>query len=171
MTQLAAGRFLLAKSSLDGTYFGKRIVLLLNYDPAEGAYGLVINRVARIPLNEVFRGVPKQHRRQHAFFLGGPVEEHHVQLLQVSRSEEGETVLPQPERHSIDIQELLKTIDDPSTRAFLGYSGWAPGQLESELERDDWEIHAADPMAVLNIAEELSGVEPEEFKRQFGAIG
>jgi putative transcriptional regulator len=38
--------------------------------------------------------------------------------------------------------------DDPATslrrsRAFVGHSGWGPGQLDSEIERDDWILEPA----------------------------
>lgn len=171
MDKLASGRFLLAKSSLDGTYFGKRIVLLLNYSPEEGAYGLVVNRVARMPINEVFSGVPQSHRKSYPFFLGGPVEEQNVQLLQMTRYQEGEPALSHPEQQHLDLEELLRTIDDPSTRAFLGYSGWNPGQLEEELEQDNWEVHRADPLEVLHRANEVAGIDPDQFKEKFGAQG
>ena len=35
-----------------------------------------------------------------------------------------------------DLEEIGSAVR--RARAFLGYAGWGPGQLESELERDDW---------------------------------
>jgi putative transcriptional regulator len=32
---------------------------------------------------------------------------------------------------------------DGRARAFAGHAGWGPGQLESELERDDWIVEPA----------------------------
>ena len=28
-------------------------------------------------------------------------------------------------------------------RVYVGYAGWAPGQLDSELDRKDWHLHKA----------------------------
>src|SRR5205807_4640507 len=36
-------------------------------------------------------------------------------------------------------------LGERGARAFLGYAGWGPGQLESELERDDWIVVDAEP--------------------------
>jgi putative transcriptional regulator len=33
----------------------------------------------------------------------------------------------------------------------LGYAGWGPGQLEEELEREDWVVIPADPGLVFDL--------------------
>jgi putative transcriptional regulator len=42
-----------------------------------------------------------------------------------------------------DTDELARTV--LRARVFAGFAGWSPGQLETELERDDWILEPALP--------------------------
>jgi putative transcriptional regulator len=47
-----------------------------------------------------------------------------------------------------DVGVLRATEDEPAAgvrkgRAFVGHSGWGPGQLDGELERGDWILEPA----------------------------
>ena len=44
------------------------------------------------------------------------------------------------------LTELSEVVDSAGRlRVFAGYAGWGPGQLDGELERDDWIVEAAQP--------------------------
>ncbi len=169
---LSSGRFLLATPELKGSYFEDKIILLLRYDQQEGAYGVVVNHLSHIPLNEVFSGIPRQEWRPYPFYLGGPVEESRIQILQVEGPGNKATPLPSEglppqQKQEMDMGYLLQTIQNPATRVFLGYSGWSVGQLEREVEQNAWEIYSADPMRVLERGQGLAGLAPEAFKQSF----
>ena len=156
--ELAAGSFLVARPHAGGPYFQESVVLLLEYGPS-GTMGLIINRPTRFDLADVLPEAAALKGRSDPVFLGGPLEKNRVMLL-IRASE------PPPHSRPVtgDIHvsgsiEALRAIGeshDPSLqfRAYVGYAGWAPGQLEGELARGDWNIAPAESRAVFEMESE-----------------
>ena len=121
----------------------------------EGAMGFVINRV----LAEDWAGnilnpgsAPEQRTgRKIAVHYGGPVGTTEGFILHSGDYSTGQsTKVTGKVWLSVDpgiLREMARR-DGPVRSLFiLGYSGWAPGQLESELARDDWVIAPGDTRA------------------------
>ena len=91
-------------------------------------------------------------------FTGGPVEQLAVVGLGLARSD----VLV-PERliagriRAVDLSEP-PDVDVELVRVFSGYAGWAPGQLEDELSREDWVVVDA-------VDDDVSTTDPERLWR------
>jgi putative transcriptional regulator len=49
--------------------------------------------------------------------------------------------------------------DYRGVRVFVGYAGWAPGQLESEIARGDWIVVDA-------LVEDVATIAPDELWRE-----
>jgi len=47
-----------------------------------------------------------------------------------------------------NLARLLEKSDAARFRIYVGFAGWAPGQLESELQRDGWYVLPADPQVL-----------------------
>jgi hypothetical protein len=94
-------------------------------------------------------------------FLGGPVQLNAVTFLvrRTTELEGGERVLPEVQ-YAADaglLEELTtEPIDAATLRIFVGYAGWAPGQLEGEIARGGWHVLPADADTVF--AEDPSAV-------------
>ena len=151
------GKLLVASRGLRDPNFRETVILLLGYE-RDGAMGLIVNRPADVRLADVLRGVDDLATEEEIVFWGGPVTEGEVfVLLRAPEPPEGATRVFADVHASrrIDLLRRLLAEDGPAPfRVFVGYAGWAPGQLDGEIERGDWHVLRADPGAVFDSAPE-----------------
>jgi putative transcriptional regulator len=130
-----AGHFLVARPVLRDPNFVRSVVLLLQHGSV-GAFGLVVNRKAKLA------GLP------FPVFVGGPCKSEVLLILH------GHPNWVEPAKDSSERQVApgifigdagsLKRISEPPPdgvlryRLFTGSSGWGPGQLEAELATGAW---------------------------------
>jgi len=165
------GCFLLATAMLEGSYFQDRVIFLPDHSPT-GSFGLILNFPSHIPLEEVFSGFRSRERKPFPFFVGGPVQEDSIYVLEIgpphmrgARQVYPGIYLCEPEeRQPIPLLDLYS---NKSTRIFLGYSGWAGEQLENEIAQGCWEVVTPPPLAILTCDRDLFYATPADFKRQF----
>jgi putative transcriptional regulator len=168
--RLGTGSLLVACDRLSDPNFDSAIVLLCQYG-TKNTFGLVLNRPSHMPINELFEHPPanilavSKNRR---IYVGGPVQPAEVQVLQVGLE-------PAPASLEVasgvyfggvwnDLEEILSR-DTRNIRLFLGYSGWAEGQLESEVEAGAWEVYNTDVLRLLLSPEEAWFGGSDVFKR------
>jgi putative transcriptional regulator len=147
MTSLA-GKFLVAKPVLQDPNFVRTVVLLLQHG-AEGAFGLVINRPAKV------EGLP------FPVFVGGPCPSQGLIMLhghpewvqeEDPDSPPGE-VAPGVFLGNAACVGRVQEADDRDSlryRMFAGYSGWGPDQLERELAAGAWAVVPASGEMIWN---------------------
>ena len=138
------GTLLVAAVGLSDGVFDGTVVLLLDADE-NGTVGVVLNRVSEVDLDralpqwEHLVGIPQ------ALFDGGPVSQQGAVCLARPLDPDDE---PPGWRHLFRRVGLLN-LDTPveiaegaysDLRIFAGYAGWAPGQLEHELEQGWWHV-------------------------------
>ncbi len=152
--RLEHGAILVARDALTDPNFKGTLVLICHYDE-EGAYGLVLNRASRMPLREVFEGLPdtvSPNDASRPIHLGGPVQASELQILQIGPDPAPQSMEIVPEVYLggtwTEIEEFLSR-DPRSLRLFLGYSGWGKGQLEAEVESGAWEVWRGDVRRLL----------------------
>lgn len=134
-----AGSFLVARPTLDDGFFGRSVVLMLQHGP-DGAFGLVLNRVA------------SAKEFPFPIHLGGPCKFNGFILIhgQEEWVEEDEASAAQicPGVFLGDTECFKRIVDPPPGhgwcfRVFTGYAGWGPGQLEGELAQGAWAVVSA----------------------------
>lgn len=140
------GQLLIASPALLDPNFRRTVVLVTEHS-GEGAAGLVLNRPSPASVSELVPELePLVEDEQEPVWLGGPVQPNAVLVL-------GEFV--DPDEAAVPLFGALgfPALDDPETvvpattrrRVFAGYAGWGAGQLEGELEREDWILEPARP--------------------------
>ncbi len=149
---LDKGIFLVASPALRDPNFRQTVVLLCEHGP-EGALGVVVNRPTELLLSEALPQVPVLEGQRHVLFVGGPVQPNHVLILYRLAQEPSEThhvfdgVYLGGDMRALE-RILIMPREQEAFRAYIGYSGWGPGQLEQEMQTGSWITLPADPSVV-----------------------
>ncbi len=157
-----APALLLSMPQLRDPNFNRTVVLLCKHSD-EGAFGLIVNRplltTGRIIVNV---DPPVSTERELEVWLGGPVEPERSCMLigdDTTAHEIYGSTLIAPGVFLSTSPDLLRRLLEPSppadTRLIVGYAGWAPGQLEAELEESAWLLSDVDRKLVFATPPEL----------------
>jgi putative transcriptional regulator len=142
--ELATGKILIAQRDLPDPNFTRTVVLIVELN-SEGTVGLILNRRSDVTLASVFGKMKPREGSSPVFYFGGPVQIDGV--VGLLRADTG----PKDTRHVFGdvyltsgrepLEEMVAAGADPGRfRAYLGYSGWSPGQLERETAQGSWRV-------------------------------
>ncbi len=144
----AAGMFLVAAEQLQDPHFRESVVLVTQHGRG-GTVGVVLNRTTALQLQQFFPELEATPRLNQRVYWGGPVAS--PGLVYLLRSD---TPVPKSLRVaeglylSADGRQLRDLVRESAPgntlRAFRGYAGWAPGQLQAEIQRGDWHLAPVD---------------------------
>jgi len=148
------GRFLVATENLSNSSF-KETVIFVTHFSSRGATGIAINRPAGIPIKEAFPSIKELEKIEDTIFLGGPVKTDGIfVLMKTTRPHAGMREVVDNIYFTVGINAVIhgmpKSVEGEATRAYAGYAGWAPGQLQAEIERGDWMIVDTDPSIIFD---------------------
>lgn len=152
--------FLIAMPNMVDPYFAKSLTYICEHNE-QGALGVVVNRPTEMTVGALFEQVDiplaNNELSQRAVYFGGPVQVDRGFVLHrpiggwqstlVVGSEIGLTT-------SRDILEAMSQGNGPEfegTLVSLGYSGWAPGQIEQELRQNAWLTVAANASIIFDL--------------------
>jgi len=151
-----AGQLLIAMPNMRDPRFERTVIYMCVHNE-EGAMGLVLNKdVGSLTFGQLLRqlGIPREGSSDRRIHFGGPVEMGRGFVLHTDDYEQESTVRIRPGYAVTATIDILKAISDGGgpKRAMLalGYAGWAPGQLDGEIQANGW-LHApADPDIVFD---------------------
>ena len=154
-----AGKLLVADASMKDPRFAQSVIYLVRHN-AEGAFGLIINKpLVKVPLADMLRQLQVEKTETQAeldLYFGGPVQGELGFVLHSSDFAAAKATATVQNGFSVsDVRRVLRAISEqkgPEKALFaVGYAGWAPDQLEAELERGDWSIIDADETLVFDL--------------------
>lgn len=143
---LSVGKLFVATRQLEGPIFQQSVILLINYDQT-GTMGLIINRPSEMLLSKLFPKIKGLEKRKDTAFFGGPVQMDQMFLLISAKKQPSNSFKVLDGVYaSIEIGTFkrLAVRPDAKFRLYVGYAGWAPGQLESELAKGSWYVRETD---------------------------
>lgn len=147
---LAPG-FLVSSPALNDPNFRSSLVLMVEHSP-EGAFGLVVNRPTPLPVRDLLDSVSPELGREAAalgrdggrVLLGGPVDPERLWILHRPGAvpvDEGGALLAADLAVGGSralLERLARTPGAGPFHLLLGYAGWGPLQLESEVTQGSW---------------------------------
>ena len=154
------GQMLIAMPSMLDERFSRSVIYICAHS-SEGAMGIVVNHPApNIKFSDLLVKldvIPPAERIQLAgsadvvkVMRGGPVETERGFVLHSADFFIENSTLPINDgiclTATIDILKAIARGDGPESAILaLGYAGWAPGQLENEIQANGWLHCTADP--------------------------
>jgi putative transcriptional regulator len=147
------GKLLVASPSLNDPNFHQTVLFIVEHGRS-GTIGLILNRPTNVLLSEVLPDFTVLKRTPHRLFHGGPVER--TQLILLFRLAQ---LLPDTRQIVAGIYvgtprvlERIMSQPKPSERfrAFVGFAGWGPGQLEHEMLEGAWGVLPSDTFNIFD---------------------
>jgi len=145
---------LVARDGLPDSNFADSIVLVMN-NLGPGPVGIIINRPMPVSVSRLFPDLKRLAQFSDKVYFGGPVDFGSVWFLfRASKPPEHAIEACTGVYLSADRELLLQLLrrNKPmdGLRIFVGHAGWAPGQLEAEIERRDWTPKRAEMGAIFS---------------------
>ncbi|HEX3861702.1 MAG TPA: YqgE/AlgH family protein [Stellaceae bacterium] len=169
-----AGQLLVAMPQMMDPRFARSVVYVCAHNEDEGAMGLVINKLlSSLSMDELLThlkitaAAPLDTSRPVHF--GGPVEPGRGFVLHSPDYREDATLIVSRDfaiTATLDILRAIGKGEGPRRSLFaLGYAGWAPGQLDAEMQANGWLSVAADADLVFDSDFD------DKWKRALGKLG
>lgn len=142
MSDSFRGRLLVAAPSMLDPNFHRTVIFVLEHSE-EGALGVVVNRPSELPVRGTIDEWAHLAAEPPVVFVGGPVASSaiiavaHVRLDDV---DDQWTPLV-GSLGTVDLEvapELTPGVN--RVRLFAGYAGWAPNQLDAEVDENAWYV-------------------------------
>jgi putative transcriptional regulator len=152
------GQLLVATAEMEDPRFAESVIYIVKHD-STGAMGLVINKpMAKGSIEDLLKGFGlegKGSKSEITIHYGGPVGARQGFVLHSDETLlENSTKVASGIAMTADAKmiEAIAAGNGPRQSLFmLGYSGWAPGQLEEELKMNSWIVIPGDKAFIFDI--------------------
>jgi putative transcriptional regulator len=140
------GQLLVASPTLIDPNFARAVVAIANHDE-DGALGVILNRPSDTEVAEAVPELDGVVDAEEVVFVGGPVQPASIVVLAEFDDPDEAAFLVVGGIGLVSDRTGLERLETVTARrrVYAGYAGWGPGQLEAELEREDWIVEPALP--------------------------
>ena len=153
-----AGQLLVAMPHMQDPRFARSVVYLCAHSEEAGAMGLVVNKLlGSLTMDELFQQLdiePSRFSKARPVHFGGPVEAGRGFVLHSADYHEDASLVVGDNIAITATLEILRAIgrgEGPQKSLLaLGYAGWAPGQLDAEIQANGWLSVAPDDAIVFD---------------------
>ena len=153
------GQVLVASPDMGDPRFQRTVILIVRHNK-QGAFGIAINRPigehSLASLLEMLGDKDTSAEGNIQIFAGGPVQPEVGFVIHSAEYVRDETIAINDIVAVTSSTDVLRDISHHKgprkTLVAFGYAGWAPGQLEAELARDDWSTTTADSELIFEVS-------------------
>jgi len=153
-----AGQLLVAMPQMMDPRFARSVVYLCAHSEEAGAMGLIVNKLLdSLTMDELLSHLKLEASRLNRaspVLFGGPVDPGRGFVLHSGDYREDATLAVGDEfgiTATLDILRAIGVGEGPHrSLVALGYAGWAPGQLDAEIQANGWLSVEADPELVFD---------------------
>ncbi len=138
------GKFLIATPQMPDPRFQEQVIFICSHSEDEGAMGLVVNYPSAYSMLDIFKSANLSVEQEEwpPIYIGGPVEVETAFFLYTSDYSSTNFISVTDtvciSRDPQILHDIAKGVGPQNFLFMLGYAGWAPGQLESELTLNGW---------------------------------
>ncbi|WP_128543097.1 YqgE/AlgH family protein [Larkinella soli] len=140
------GSLLIAEPFLGDPNFERSVILVCEHNE-DGTFGLVLNQIAQVRLNDV---LTDELYHDYPLYVGGPVQQntlHYIHRLGDALEDSIRVADGLYWSGNFDqLRQLINTgtVKENDIRFFVGYSGWSGGQLADEMAQNAWIVSHTD---------------------------
>jgi putative transcriptional regulator len=141
--KIGKGKLLIAEPFMPDFYFKRAVLLVADYSPIDGSFGLIINKKTEYTIDQISNDF---NDLKSEVYLGGPVQTNSLFYLH----RRGDLITDSMEISKGvfwggDFEKLKyllneKIMSENDIRFYLGYAGWTPSQLDKEISEKSWLI-------------------------------
>ena len=166
------GQLLVAMPQMADPRFARSVVYLCAHS-TDGAMGLVVNRlIDSLTFDSLLEQIGVEQTVASGsmpIHFGGPVESSRGFVLHTTDYLQDSSLVIEDDialTATIDVLKAIARGEGPSRRVLaLGYAGWAPGQLDAEIQANGWLLVPADLDLVFDVDNEV------KWERAIAKIG
>ncbi len=163
-----AGSLIVATPSLQDAHFEKTVVLLVQQSKEEGALGIIYNRPLDCELGELNDQFADTELSKIKVYYGGPVSSNQILLAGMHITDDAREFKIYFGMNDQNATKLISQHPEYEVRAYLGYSGWAAGQLEDEISQHAWTQVGLKPNTIKHLKNDLNAWQNLAGSENFG---